>query len=136
MYMSMDGTDARSLYERLGGVYGIAHLVEHIATRLRDHPVIVENPKVREAFARLPKAGSAYRVTEYICAHIGGPQNYTGRPLTEVHSDLGITQAQWDFFIRGLLEALNDLQVPAAEQRDLVKAFEDWKPSIVFGPER
>src|SRR5262245_66461760 len=65
--------DARSLYERLGGVYSIATVVDDFIDRIMVDPRLNANPKVDEAHHRVPPAGFKYLVTEMVCWATGGP---------------------------------------------------------------
>jgi hypothetical protein len=53
-----------SLYERLGGVYSIAAVVDDFIDRIMDDPRLNANPKVDEAHHRVSRAGFKYLVTE------------------------------------------------------------------------
>ena len=46
-----------SLFERLGGVYSIAAVVDDFIDRIMDDPRLNANPKVDEAHHRVSKAG-------------------------------------------------------------------------------
>jgi hypothetical protein len=58
---------AQSLYERLGGVYAIAAVVDDFIDRVMDNPRLNANPKVDEAHHRVSRAGFKYYVTEMVC---------------------------------------------------------------------
>jgi hypothetical protein len=68
-----------SLYERLGGVYSIATVIDDFIDRVMIDPRLNANPRVDEAHHRVPPAGFKYLVTEMLCWASGGPQKYTGR---------------------------------------------------------
>jgi hypothetical protein len=46
----------RSLYERLGGIYAIAAVVDDFIDRIMDDPRLNANPKVNEAHHRVSRA--------------------------------------------------------------------------------
>jgi hemoglobin len=83
--------DSPSLYERLGGVYSIATVVDDFIGRIMIDPRLNANPRVDEAHHRVPPAGFKYLVTEMLCWAAGGPQKYTGRSMKDSHKDLMIT---------------------------------------------
>src|SRR6059036_2375797 len=85
-----------SLYERLGGIYGISCVVDDLIDRVMTDPRLNANPKVDEAHHKVPPPGFKYLVTEMVCWATGGPQRYTGRSMRDSHRDLGITPAEWD----------------------------------------
>lgn len=122
-----------SLYERLGGVYAIAAVVDDFVDRLMDDPRLNANPKVDEAHHRVPKAGFKYLVTEQVCWAAGGPQRYTGRSMRDSHSELGITAGEWEAFLDDLQQTFDRFGVPIAERRELLAIVESTKADIVIG---
>jgi hemoglobin len=62
-----DSTDQPTLYDRLGGVYSIATVVDDFVDRIMIDPHLNANPKVDEAHHRVPPAGFKYLVTEMVC---------------------------------------------------------------------
>src|SRR6266446_4591860 len=89
----------KSLYDRLGGVYAIAAVIDDFINRIMDNPRLNANPKVDEAHHRVSRAGFKYLVTEMICWAAGGPQRYTGRSMVDSHAELGITAEEWQVFL-------------------------------------
>ena len=84
-----------SLYDRLGGVYNIAPVVDDLIDRIMVDPRLNANPRVDEAHHRVSAAGFKYFVTEMLCEAAGGPQHYSGRPMGDSHRDLMITDEEW-----------------------------------------
>jgi len=72
---------ASSLYDRLGGVYSIATVIDDFIDRIMVDPRLNANPRVDEAHHRVPPAGFKYLVTEMVCWATGGPEKYTGRSM-------------------------------------------------------
>src|SRR5205823_10069089 len=102
-----------SLYDRLGGVYSIATVVEDLIDRVMIDPRLNANPRVDEAHHRVPPPGFKYLVTEMVGWATGGPQRYTGRSMAESHRDLNITPQEWEAFLDDLRQTLDKFQVPA-----------------------
>jgi hypothetical protein len=86
--MPMATQDSLSLYERLGGVYSIATVLDDFIDRIMIDPRLNANPRVDEAHHRVPPAVFKYLVTEMLCWAAGGPQKYTGRAMKESHQHL------------------------------------------------
>jgi hemoglobin len=125
-----------TLYERLGGVYAIAAVVDDFIERIMDDPRLNANPKVNEAHHRVSKAGFKYLVTEQVCAAAGGPQRYTGRSMRDSHAELEITESQWQAFLDDLRRSLDHFAVPPTEQAELFAIVESTKADIVLPAER
>src|SRR6267378_4988285 len=88
--------DKPSLYERLGGVYSIAVVVDDLIDRIMTDARLNANPAVNEAHHKVTPPGFKYLVTEMVCWATGGPQKYTGRSMAETHAQLKITGKEWD----------------------------------------
>lgn len=120
-----------TLYERLGGVFAIATVVDDFIDRVMADARLNANPRVNEAHHIVPPAGFKYLVTEQVCAASGGPQRYTGRNMLDSHAHLAITAAEWDAFLDDLRQTLNKFQVPAAEQAELMAIVQSTRNDIV-----
>jgi len=124
------------LYERLGGVYAIAVVVDDFIDRIMEDPRLNANPLVDEAHHRVSRAGFKYLVTEQVCWAAGGPQKYSGRNMRDSHIHLKITEEEWRAFLDDLLQTLDKFQVPAVEQGELLAIVASTKQDIVLTGER
>jgi len=127
----MKQVEKPSLYERLGGVYSIAIVVNDLVDRVMVDPRLNANPLVDEAHHRFPPPGFKYLVTEMVCWATGGPQKYTGRSMSESHGHLKITSAEWDAFLDDFQQTLDKFNVPAQEQSELKAIVNSTRPDIV-----
>ncbi len=128
--MAEDATS--TLYDRLGGVYSIATVVDDFIDRIMVDPRLNANPRVDEAHHRVPPAGFKYLVTEMVCWAAGGPQNYTGRSMKDTHQDLMITAGEWEAFIDDLQQTMDRFGVPTAEQTELKTIVASTRADIVI----
>lgn len=124
-----------SLYERLGGIYAIATVVDDFIEHLLVNHTLNANPAIKEARDRVPKAGLKYQVTALVAHSTGGPELYTGRTMMESHAHLGITEREWQAMVTELEATLYRFNVPDAEQRELLEIVESVKPEIVLSPD-
>ena len=127
----MHPTEKPSLYDRLGGVYSIAAVVDDLIDRLMVDPRLNANPLVDEAHHRVPPAGFKYLVTEMVCWAAGGPQKYTGRSMADSHAQLKISSKQWEAFLDDFQQTLDKFKVPAAEQAELKAIVNSTRSDIV-----
>src|SRR5215210_2457573 len=123
-----------SLYDRLGGVYNIATVVDDFIDRVMVDPRLNSNPRVDEAHHRVSPAGFKYLVTEMVCWATGGPQQYSGRSMGDSHRHLMITDGEWVSFMDDLQQTLGKFEVPQPEQDELKAIVESTKESIVVEP--
>jgi len=121
----------QSLYDRLGGVYSIATVVDDFIERLLVNDTLDANPAIKEARARVPKAGLKFHVTALVCEVTGGPCKYVGRTMKESHAHLNITEAQWDAMVADFRKTLDKFKVPAKEQEELIAIVGSTKKDIV-----
>jgi hemoglobin len=120
-----------SLYERLGGTYSIATVVDDFIERLLVNSTLNANPAIKEARARVPKAGLKVHVTTLVCEVSGGPCKYAGRTMKESHERLNITPAEWDAMVADFKITLNKFNVPQREQQELLTIVGSTKNDIV-----
>jgi hemoglobin len=120
-----------SLYDRLGGVYAIATVVDSLIDRVMDDSRLNANPKVDEAHHRVPAAGFKYLVTEQVCWASGGPQKYSGKSMYDSHHELDITSEEWDAFIDDAVQTFNQFEIPEQEQGELLAIIESTREDIV-----
>ena len=121
-----------SLYDRLGGVYAVAAVIDDFINRIMDNPRLNANPKVNEAHHRVSRAGFKYLVTEMVCGATGGPQQYTGRSMYDSHVHLAITEEEWQVFMGDLHACLDHFAVPQTEQQEIIALVESTKGDIVL----
>jgi hemoglobin len=122
-----------SLYERLGGIYSIACVVDDLIDRVMTDPRLNANPAVKEAHHKVPPPGFKYLVTEMVGWASGGSQKYTGRAMRESHEHLNITAKEWDAFMDDFQQSLDKFSVPAAEQAELKAIVNSTYGDIVIG---
>ena len=134
-----------SLYERLGGAFAIAAVVDHFSDAIISNPIVgqsSENPALREwhtnNLARLP--GLKFMRTLWVCDISGGPQDYAGtRPgrtdlgLEEAHRDLKISPDEFDEVAAELARTLDHFEVPAQEKDEVLGAFAAHKGEVTEG---
>ena len=123
-----------SLYDRLGGVYNIATVVDDLIDRVMLDPRLNANPRVDEAHHRVSSAGFKYLVTEMVCWASGGPQKYSGRSMGDSHRHLLINEEEWAAFMSDVQQTLDKFEVPPEEQDELKAIVESTKESIVVKP--
>ncbi len=121
-----------SLYERLGGVYNIAAVVDDFIERLLANDTLNANPAIDEARKRISKAGLKFQVTALVCQATGGPEQYAGRSMKDSHAHLNITESEWQAMAADFKKTLDKFEVPEKEQSELIALVEATKPDIVI----
>jgi len=135
----------QSLYERLGGVFAIAAVVNHFSDAVVNDAVAGEgsdNPALREwhreQLARLP--GLKFMRTLWLCNVAGGPFEYVGtKPgheaisLEEAHRALHISPEEFDAVAGNLARTLDVFGVPEREKGEVLAAFAAHKGEVTEG---
>jgi hemoglobin len=128
----------KTLYERLGGIYAIAAVVDYFSDQLLKNPKIVNaNPELKAWHTstykeRLP--GLKFLRTLWTASVAGGPFEYTGKELRDAHFDLHISPEVFDEVIVGeLAKALDHFKVPAREKEEALGAFKAQKNDVTAG---
>ena len=134
-----------TLYDRLGGAFAIAAVVDHFSDALIDNPIVgqkSENPELREwhtnNLARLP--GLKFMRTLWVCDISGGPQTYaatepgsTQLGLEEAHRNLKISPDEFDEVAAELARTLDHFGVPDQEKEEVLGAFAAHKGEVTEG---
>lgn len=130
----MTSAEQPSLYDRLGGVYPIATVVDGFIDRIMVDKRLNASPRVDEAHHRVSPPGFKYLVTEMACEAAGGPQHYSGRSMADSHRHLEIAEQEWEAFMDDLQQTLDRFQVPEPEQAELRAIIESTHHEIVSPP--
>lgn len=134
-----------SLYERLGGAFAIAAVVDHFSEAVVQNPIVgqkSENPDLQEwhtnNLSRLP--GLKFMRTLWVCNVAGGPQQYaatkpgsTPLGLEEAHRELKISPAEFDEVAAELGRTLDFFKVPEREKEEVLAAFAAHKGEVTKG---
>ena len=134
-----------TLYDRLGGAFAIAAVVDHFSDAVVQNPVTgqgSEDPELDEwsthHLDRLP--GLKFMRTLWVCDIAGGPQGYaatkpgsTPLGLEEAHRELSIPPAIFDEVAAELGRSLDHFKVPDREKGEVLAAFAAHKGEVTQG---
>ena len=135
----------QSLYERLGGVFSIAAVIDHFSDAVVKNDTSgqgSDNPDLREwhtqKLARLP--GLKFMRTLWVCDIAGGPFTFAAtKPgatllgLEEAHRELHITPDEFDAVAAELGRSLDFFKVPEKEKEEVLGAFAAHKGEVTQG---
>ncbi len=134
-----------TLYDRLGGAFAIAAVVDRFSDALIENPIVGQwssNPALREwhtnNLGRLP--GLKFMRTLWVCNVSGGPFQYTATNpgsttlgLEEAHRDLQITSEEFDEVAAELARTLDIFEIPKQEKDEVLAAFAAHKSEVTEG---
>src|SRR3954452_14156826 len=138
----------QSLYDRLGGVFAIAAVVDHFSDAIIRNAMVGEmskNPDLHEwstnHLDRLP--GLKFMRTLWVCDVAGGPFSFaptkpgsTPLGLEEAHRDLHITPDEFDEVAAELARSLDHFGVPPREKDEVLASFAAHKDEVTEGSMR
>ena len=134
-----------TLYERLGGSFKIAEVVNHFSDRLIENPTVGQdsaNPRLQawhtQRLDRLP--GLKFMRTLWVCSLAGGPFEYvptmpgqTEFGLEEAHREFAIAPDEFDAVAAELERSLDHFHVPEQEKGEVLAAFYAHKHEVTTG---
>ena len=137
--------EEKSLYDRLGGAFAIAAVVNRFSDEVVKNQIAGQgskNPDLKEwhtkKLERLP--GLKFMRTLWVCSAAGGPMVYAGtKPgrdqysLEKAHFDLHIAPEEFDAVAEELAKALDYYHVPAREKGEVLAAFSAHKKEVNEG---
>ena len=135
----------KSLYQRLGGAFAIAAVVDHFSDAVVQNQIVgktSQNPALREwhtkSLDRLP--GLKFMRTLWVCEVTGGPFKYSAtKPgktrlgLERAHRELKISPEEFDEVAAELGRSLDFAKVPTRETGEVLAAFAAHKKEVTAG---
>jgi len=119
-----------SLYERLGGKPAIDAVVGEFVARLGG------DVRVKYRFANTDIEQFTAQLDDFVCAATGGPCKYAGRPMRALHTQMQITDEEWDATVEALAGALDKFKVGLAEKHEILGAIGAARQDVVNPPSK
>jgi hemoglobin len=134
-----------TLYERLGAEAGVKRIVDDFVDRALADPrvnwqrkgvkhgsVLGIGGKTSEWKANPEEIESLkLHIAQFVALASGGPAQYEGARVAQVHRGMKITNAEFDASIGDLKATLDSLKIAAVEQKELLSVFESVRPQVV-----
>jgi hemoglobin len=120
-----------TLWDRLGGEKGVRVVVHDVVLAAAEDKAV---NFLRDGKVKLDQKGIAHleqMLVEQISEATGGPLNYTGRSMKDVHRGMMITDKEFDALGAILVATLKKHKVAQAEIDELVKIVESTRADIV-----
>jgi len=121
---SLNNKPDDSLYQQLGEREGIANVVEDLLY------LIVDDDRINQQFKGMDVDQFHHNLTDQLCELSGGPCTYTGREMRELHSDMAITNTQFNALAENLILAMEQNDIPTGGQNRLIKQLLPLYPDI------
>ncbi|MCR8914208.1 group 1 truncated hemoglobin [Marinobacter panjinensis] len=115
---------SETLYQKLGERSGIANIVEDLLY------LIVEDDRINEQFRGVDVRQFHTNLTDQLCELSGGPCTYSGRKMRESHSDMNVTDTQFNALAENLILAMEQNNIATGAQNRLIKKLVPLYPQI------
>ncbi|WP_054815896.1 group I truncated hemoglobin [Nocardia arizonensis] len=116
---------SNSIYEQIGGAEAVETVVDDFYVR------VLADPELTGFFTGVNMSRLKGLQTEFFCAALGGPQNYSGAPMRDVHQGRGIKQDHFDLVAGHLIAALTAAGVPGDLVDEIIAAIAPLSGEIV-----
>lgn len=115
----------QSLYDRLGGEPAIEAIVQSLYVR------VLADEELRPFFEQTPMDKQQAMQHEFLCAALGGPMAYSGKPLSHAHQGRGITTRHFAKFTQHALAALEEKGVSKQDSDDVISRLNTFANEII-----
>ena len=121
----------KSLYERVGRYDVIAAMIDDLLRRVTKDPQIGDYWK---GHSNDSMKRDRQLIVDFLCESTGGPVVYRGRDMKTSHEGLGITESDWNVFIKHTVAMLDKFKLPVKEREDCLAALLVLKDDTVENP--
>ncbi|ABK70858.1 group I truncated hemoglobin [Mycolicibacterium smegmatis] len=113
-----------SIYEQIGGAEALEVVVEDFYRR------VLADDELAGFFTGTNMSRLKGRQVEFFATALGGPDEYTGAPMRQVHQGRGITMHHFDLVAGHLGDALSAAGMPGATTSQIIAAIAPLAPEI------
>lgn len=116
---------ADGYYQELGGKEGVEKIVDNFINEISFDKNIVKFFEGTD-INRLRE-----KLIEQFCHESGGPCEYTGDSMKDVHAGMQITKAEFNRVVELLQAAMDDAGTPQTAQNRLIRSLAPMRPDII-----
>ena len=116
---------ADGYYQELGGKEGVEKIVDNFINEISFDQNIVKFFEGTD-INRLRE-----KLIEQFCHESGGPCEYTGDSMKDVHAGMNITKAEFNRVVELLQAAMDDAGTPQTAQNRLIRSLAPMRPDII-----
>ena len=121
--ISLDG----NLYQAFGGHDGLVRITDDLMVN------VLADPRTHDFFVAAKRDQIKSGLVQIFCHVMGGGCDYTGKNMTEAHSQLGIREEDFLALVESLQKAMDKNHVPFWAQNRLLAAMAPHHREIVTG---
>lgn len=114
-----------AVFQGLGGKPGIKKIVDTLI------PLVLADERIKDSFTDIDMKNLAMRLEEQFCMLSGGPCEYKGKEMREIHDGLNITNAQFNALAEDLQIAMDKVGIASRVQNKLIAKLAPMQRTIV-----
>lgn len=115
-----------SLYDELGGMEGITTITDNFIYEIGFNEHIVRH------FEETDLERFREKFIEQVCDLSGGPCQYSGDSMVEVHTNMQITESEFNTTVNLLIAAMNRSGISHPTQNKLLALLAPTRPDIIY----
>lgn len=121
----MTANEEDRLFEQLGGVEGVEHIVRLMYDR------VLADPELKPIFAKANLERLRRMQFQFISAALGGPVVYSGQELGRAHAKVGVTDHAFARFCGHLADAMEERGVGDEDVNAVMARLSMYKDPVV-----
>lgn len=116
---------SKTLYEEMGGLDTIEQLADQFIIE------IAYDERVFPRFADSNVERFREKIIEHFCWIAGGPCEYTGDSMIQVHAGMDINSAEFNAVVEDLIAAMDKTGIALSAQNQLLERLATLRPEIM-----
>lgn len=127
MLVACSGLQQRaSLYDQFGQRDGLGAVVDGLIVRIK------ANTKIMPLFENTDFSLFRERLTDFLCIKIEGPCSYDGEEMIDVHTGMGITEAEFNDLVEDMIDVMEARRIPRGAQNELLARLVPTRKDIIY----
>ncbi len=122
---SLPGGD-HSLFDDLGGQAGIDNIVNNFVVDMQ------HNHAISPHFEDSNMTRFRDKFSEHLCHISGGPCNYSGDTMLQIHQGMNINEAQFNQVVELMIEAMDEANVAIGPRNRLLALLAPARSDIIY----
>ena len=115
-----------SLYQALGATSGIEKLTDAFIEQIQYDPLVMPY------FFETDVARFKEKFMQQICEISGGPCNYTGDSMQDIHGGMMINENHFNALVNDLILAMEAIDLPTSTQNRLLALLAPMREDIIY----
>lgn len=115
-----------SVYEQLGGKSAVNRIVENFVIEIENDPIILSYFQGADIDRFVEK------FSEQICHRTGGPCEYSGDTMSQVHAGMQITESDFNRTVDLLINAMNNASIPYPLQNKVLAVLAPTRNDMLY----